>query len=111
MGAALADWMPVEKALATLNVRRQTLYAYVSRGLIRAQPDDDDPRRRLYSVHDIRALAGRRRGTRRRAEVAAGAIAWGEPVLESSISTVHDGQLILRGKSIEQLATKATLED
>jgi citrate synthase len=111
MSVALADWMPVEKALAALNVRRQTLYAYVSRGLIRAQPDADDPRRSLYSAHDIRALSGRRRGARRRSEVAAGAIAWGEPVLESSISTVRDGQLILRGKSIEQLAAKGTLED
>jgi citrate synthase len=111
MSPPFADWMPVDKALAALNVRRQTLYAYVSRGLIRAQPDAGDPRRSLYSAHDIRALAGRRRGTRRRAEVAAGAIAWGEPVLESAISTVRDGQLILRGKSIEQLAAKATLED
>jgi citrate synthase len=111
MSPPFADWMPVDKALAALNVRRQTLYAYVSRGLIRAQPDADDPRRSLYSAHDIRALAGRRRGTRRRAEVAAGAIAWGEPVLESAISTVRDGQLILRGRSIEELAAKATLED
>ncbi len=111
MSVALADWMPVAEALAALNVRRQTLYAYVSRGLIRAQPDDDDPRRSLYSAHDIRALSGRRRGARRRSEVAAGAIAWGEPVLESAISTVRDGQLILRGKSIEALAATATLED
>ncbi len=106
-----ADWIPVEDALAALNVRRQTLYAYVSRGLIRAHPDDDDPRRSLYSGHDIRGLSGRRRGARKRAEVAAGAIAWGEPVLESAISTVRNGELIVRGRSIEALAAKATLED
>ena len=69
MSVALAEWMPVAEALAALNVRRQTLYAYVSRGLIRAQPDDDDPRRSLYSAHDIRALSGRRRGARRRSAV------------------------------------------
>jgi citrate synthase len=105
------DWMAVDDALSELNVQRQTLYAYVSRGFIRAKADDGDPRRSLYSASDIRKLRGRRRGARRRSEVAAGAIAWGEPVLESAISTVRDGQLILRGKSIEDLAAKSSLED
>ena len=93
------DWLAVEDALAELSVQRQTLYAYVSRGLVRAKADDADPRRSLYSAGDIRKLRGRRRGARRRSEVAAGAIAWGEPVLESAISTVRDGELIYRGKT------------
>jgi citrate synthase len=105
------EWLPVEEALSELSVRRQTLYAYVSRGLVRAKADEHDPRRSLYAGADIRKLRGRRRGARRRSEVAAGAIAWGEPVLESSISTVRDGELILRGKTIEQLAARASLED
>jgi citrate synthase len=105
------DWLPAEDALLKLNVRRQTLYAYVSRGLVRARADDDDPRRSLYAAGDIKKLRGRRRGARRRSEVAAGAIAWGEPVLESALSTVRDGQLILRGYSIEDLAARSTLED
>jgi citrate synthase len=105
------DWLPVDDALSELNVRRQTLYAYVSRGLVRARADEDDPRRSLYSAGDIKKLRGRRRGARRRSEVAAGAIAWGEPVLESALSTVRDGDLILRGKSIGDLAARSTLED
>ncbi len=105
------DWIAVEDALDQLSVRRQTLYAYVSRGLVRARADDADPRRSLYSASDIGLLKGRRRGARRRSEVAAGAIAWGEPVLESAISTVRDGQLIVRGKPVEALAAKLTLED
>jgi citrate synthase len=105
------DWLPVEDALSELKVQRQTLYAYVSRGLVRARPDDDDPRRSLYSSGDIRKLRGRRRGARRRSEVAAGAISWGEPVLESAISTIRDGDLIYRGRSVQDLAEKATLED
>lgn len=105
------DWLPVEDALTELHVQRQTLYAYVSRGLIRAKADDDDPRRSLYSSGDIRKLRGRRRGARRRSEVAAGAISWGEPVLESAISTIRDGDLIYRGRSVQDLADKATLED
>jgi citrate synthase len=105
------DWITVEGALGELNVQKQTLYAYVSRGLLRAKADEDDPRRSLYSASDVRKLKGRRRGARRRSEVAAGAIAWGEPVLESGISTVRDGQLIVRGESVEKLATRYSLED
>src|SRR5689334_7961484 len=105
------DWAPVEDALSELNVQRQTLYAYVSRGLIRARADENDPRRSLYSLGDIKKLRGRRRGARRRSEVAAGAISWGEPVLESAISTVRQGELIYRGKSVQALAEKSTLED
>lgn len=105
------DWIPVEDALSRLGVQRQTLYAYVSRGLLRARADGEDPRRSLYAVADIARLKGRRRGARRRSEVAAGAIAWGEPVLESAISTVRDGQLIIRGRSVDDLAKRATLED
>ncbi|MEQ1783580.1 MAG: citrate/2-methylcitrate synthase, partial [Hyphomonadaceae bacterium] len=105
------DWVPVEQALEKLGVQRQTLYAYVSRGLVRARPDADDPRRSLYATSDLQKLKGRRRGARRRAEVAASAIAWGEPVLESAISTVRDGRLIIRGRSVEELAQRSTLED
>ncbi len=105
------EWIPVEDALGQLNVRRQTLYAYVSRGLLRAKADGEDPRRSLYSAGDIGKLRGRRRGARRRSEVAAGAISWGEPVLESAISTIRDGDLIYRGKSAVKLAETATLED
>jgi citrate synthase len=105
------DWISADDALSELGVQRQTLYAYVSRGLIRARADDVDPRRSVYSSGDIRKLRGRKRGARRRSEVAAGAIAWGEPVLESALSTVRDGQLIYREKSAADLAARATLED
>lgn len=107
----MSAWIPIEAALAQLGVQRQTLYAYVSRGLVRARPDEDDPRRSLYAEGDLARLKGRRRGARRRAEVAASAIAWGEPVLESAISTVRDGGLIFRGQAVEELAKRSTLEE
>src|SRR5262249_2172274 len=36
---------------------------------------------------------------------------WGEPVLESAISTVRDGQLIFRGRDAAELAARASLEE
>jgi citrate synthase len=104
-------WMTRQAATDALGVRQQTLYAYVSRGLIRTRPDATDPRRSSYSKYDIQALVERKRGSRRRTDIATGAIAWGEPVLESAISTVRDGQLIFRGREAAELANRSTLEE
>ena len=41
----MTEWLTREQALERLNVRPQTLYAYVSRGRIGMKPDDADPRR------------------------------------------------------------------
>jgi citrate synthase len=62
-------------------VRPQTLYAYVSRGRVRVRPDPDDPRRSLYRAADIAALSERKARSRRPADVAAGAIAFGSTVV------------------------------
>ena len=93
-----------------LGVRAQTLYAYVSRGQIHAEPDPGDPRRSRYRGADIHALAVRKARGRKAANVAEGAIAWGEPVLTSSISTVVDGRLYYRGKDAVALAASETFE-
>src|SRR5262245_7741494 len=61
----MTDWIDRATALATLGVRAQTLYAYVSRGRIGAQPDPADPRRSLYRAADVATLLSRRRRGRR----------------------------------------------
>lgn len=104
------DWISAEAALAILAIKPQSLYAYVSRGLLRSQADPSDSRKSLYSHHDVRTLLERKRRPRGRAEVAAGAISWGDPILESGISTVRDGQLYFGSEQAVGLANKATLE-
>ena len=49
-----------EQASARFGVSRQTLYSYVSRGLIRAVPVPDDTRRSLYDARDIAGLIEKR---------------------------------------------------
>ena len=49
-------FMTADRAAAELGISRATLYAYVSRGMIHTSDAADDPRRRLYSAHDIEAL-------------------------------------------------------
>ncbi|TNE36593.1 MAG: citrate synthase, partial [Alphaproteobacteria bacterium] len=100
-----------ETALETLGVKAQTLYAYVSRGQIRAITDPEDPRRSLYARHDVERQVQKRQRPRRRADVAAGTISWGEPVLESSISTVRDGDLLFGNARAVDLAETFSLEE
>ncbi len=56
-------------------------------------------------------LEQRKARGRRQAAVAEAAIAWGEPVLASSITTVAHGKLWYRGLDAEALAETARLED
>jgi citrate synthase len=105
-----ADWIAAEDARERLGVRPQTLYAYVSRGRVQTRPDPRDPRRSLYRAADIAALAQKKSRSRKVSDVAAGAIAWGEPVLASEITTVAGGRLFYRGRDAILLAETETLE-
>jgi citrate synthase len=104
------EWLSASEAMDELGVRPQTLYAYVSRGRIEARAQDADPRKSLYRAADVADLAKRKRQGRKAAQVAANAIAWGEPVLPSAITTVHGGKLWYRGLDAAGMARTATLE-
>ena len=104
------DWIAADEARERLGVRAQTLYAYVSRGRVQVRPDPVDPRRSLYRAADIAALAQRKARSRKVSDVAAGAIAWGEPVLASEITTIAGGRLFYRGRDAIRLAETETLE-
>lgn len=104
------DWIDRDTALQRLGVRSQTLYAYVSRGRVDARPDPGDPRRSLYRAADIGALTERRARGRKASAVAQSAIAWGEPVLASAITTVAGGRLWYRGRDAALLAETQSLE-
>lgn len=104
-------WVDRDAALQMLGVRPQTLYAYVSRGRIAMRPDPADPRRSLYRADDIQGLTTRRHRGRRVSAVAASAMAWGEPSIETTISTVLHGRPIYRGEDAVDLSAHATLEE
>jgi citrate synthase len=104
-------WLASDEALRRLQVKPQTLYANVSRGRIKARPDPADPRRSLYNSDDIDRLARRAPGRSRDATVATEAIAWGEPVLSSAVSTVIGGRLYYRGRDAIELSRTASFEE
>ncbi len=102
--------LSAEAASARLGVSRQTLYSYVSRGLVRAWPDPDDPRRSVYDGADVAQLVARRSRGRARRDVAASTTDWGEPIMRSSLSRIADGALSYRGQDAATLSQTATLE-
>lgn len=91
------------EAARILGVRQETLYAYVSRGLVprRVGPDG---RRSLYDRADVEALA--RRGRSRTAPP--------RPSIDvqvmSSVTALDEHDLRYRGRSVVELARTATFE-
>lgn len=103
-------WLDVDTACGALGIKPASLYAYVSRGLVRARTSEVDPRASVYASADIDYLLTRKRAGRNRDSIARGAIGWGEPILESAITTVHEGRLIFRGFDAVTLSEDKTLE-
>ncbi|HVJ51483.1 MAG TPA: citrate/2-methylcitrate synthase [Aliidongia sp.] len=102
----------IDAAAATqrLGISRATLYAYVSRGQVRAVADPADSRRSLYRAEDVQALLHRKRRGRSLTQVAQSALDWGPPILDSAITLIHDGRLYYRGRDAVELAKTASVE-
>ncbi|HTJ41902.1 MAG TPA: citrate/2-methylcitrate synthase [Kofleriaceae bacterium] len=90
------------EACAALGVKPATLYTYVSRGLVRAVKVGH-ARTRMYVADDVARVSARSAARRGHGAVAAGALRWGEPVLESAITSVANGVLAYRGRRLEEL--------
>ncbi|MCB8820252.1 citrate synthase family protein [Microvirga rosea] len=111
MEHASLDLTSADQAASRLGISRASLYAYVSRGLIRSFSSPHDPRQRLYAADDVEALVERKARFRRPAAAAATALDWGLPVLETSITQIKDGTLFYREHDAIALAQHATLEE
>jgi citrate synthase len=83
---AQPDYISSAEALAVLAVKPQTLYSYVSRGLIRRVCVDG--KTSLYNRDDVRRLKARSAARSGHGAVAGGALQWGEPVLVTGITDI-----------------------
>lgn len=107
---AMSNYLGSAEAARRLGVSRQTLYAYVSRGLLRAEAGASY-RESRYLAADVESLAQQRSRGRKPKEVVKAALSWGLPVLESSITLIEDGQLYYRGHNALDLARSHSVED
>lgn len=105
----MRGFLSAAEAAAELAVSLPTLYAYVSRGLIRSEAESGS-RRRRYAAEDVWMLRERRQSRRDPAKTARDALHWGLPVLESRLSVIHAGRLYYRGKDVVDLARDCRIE-
>lgn len=103
-------YLTAAAAAEELGISLPTLYAYVSRGLIRSEASGQNRRDRRYRRDDVDHLRARQEQRRNPGRVAEQALSWGLPVLESSLSLIADGRLYYRGQDAIALAANSTFE-
>jgi len=104
-------YLSAKAAAARLGVSRTTLYAYVSRGLVRSRARPGT-RAREYAAADVEALIARKQARADPSVAAAAALGVrGLPVLDSALTSVADGRTRYRGHDVTTLAGSRTLEE
>jgi citrate synthase len=98
-------YLDAREAAAELAISPATLYAYVSRGLVRSEPGETS-RSRRYRAEDVRALKNRRAPLIEGQGLRAADL----PVLDTSVSTITESGPIYRGVNAVSLSEAATLE-
>ncbi len=98
-------YLSAREAATELAVSPATLYAYVSRGLIRSEPGEN-PRSRRYRAEDVRSLKNRRAPLVEGQGLKAADL----PVMDSAVSTITEEGPIYRGVRAVTLAETATFE-
>lgn len=84
------EYLTSEEVLDILGIKKESLYTYVSRGLIKAV-DQGGGRRKLYLKADIEKLKTRSDDRTQRPQVSR-SLRYGEPIVQTWISEIrHDG--------------------
>ncbi len=100
-------YLSAREASSELSISPATLYAYVSRGLIRSEPAGNS-RARRYRADDVRALKGRRIPPAEARAVRG--LESDLPVMDSAVSTITEDGPLYRGVDAVPLAETASLE-
>src|ERR1700677_3202122 len=99
------------EAIALLDVKLETLYAYVSRGLVHSVPVNDGSKERLYLRADIEKLRLRAEARSGHGAVAADAMHYGQPVITSEITELTAEGPKYRGYLATDLAERMPFEN
>ncbi len=99
----MSDYLNAKEAARRLGVSVPTLYAYVSRGLLRSEAASPGKRTRRYRRAEVEALRRARQGKRDPLAAARSALDWGPPVLDSAITLIEGGRCYYRGRELNTL--------
>ncbi len=104
-------YLNASEAAAALGVSRNSLYAYVSRGRLHAEPDPRNPRASRYLTAEVERLRDQNQARLHPEVVARNTLNWGIPVLESSLTLIDGGRFYYRGRDAIALAEHGQFED
>src|SRR5205085_10983417 len=99
---SINDLLTARDTAERLGVKLDTLYAYVSRGLIRSVTVPGS-RERHYRAEEVERFRLGRGADRTRETLV--------PVIDSAICLIEDGRFYYRGRDALRLAQSATLEE
>ena len=98
-----SQFLEAKAAAKLLGVEIRTLYAYASRGLVRSVRGPNGLKR-SYALDDLQRLKARSGARSGHGAVAASALRWGEPVLDSAITQITPRGPAYRGRLATDLA-------
>ena len=104
-------YLTAKEAAQELGISLPTLYAYVSRGLIRSEEADKQQRTRRYLLEDVQKLKERKEGRRNPDQMVENALHWGAPLLESAITAIAGDRFFYRGRDVLPLARQASVDE
>src|SRR5919202_491802 len=104
-------YLSAGRAAEELGVSLATLYAYVSRGMVRSEAVEGKRRNRRYRAEDVRRLKERKERRRGPEGGGEGALHWGTSVMESGITLIDEGGLYYRGRDVAALVEEKSIEE
>ncbi len=103
LALSTSDYVSAAEAIALLGVKPQTLYTYVSRGLIRSV-NQPNRRQKLYYREDIDKVRAQAEARQGQGVSAASALRWGQPVINTAITEITAEGPRYRGRLALDLA-------
>jgi citrate synthase len=101
--ALKSGYVGAGEAMAMLGIRQQTLYAYVSRGLI-ASIGQANRKEKLYLRADVERMGMRSLARTGHVALAASAMNWGNPIVQTTITEITPMGPRYRGRLATDLA-------
>ncbi len=95
-------YVSAAEAVRLLDIKKDTLYAYVSRGLLQSV-SVPGKRAKQYLREDIERLQQRKRLRQQPETEVKQALYWGMPLMNTRISHIREGQLYYRDQSLSQV--------